>query len=206
MLPGDKMSFGLPPSTEINKVIPKKTMIEKFSLSGQERTRFESSIHRITITNEVSPRTVNIPSGDIKRIFILKVELREEDYDTRVISMLFKLIDQRMVLVLQCGIRCRPVVFNDVLIEGEWMIQSDFSLTLEGLDVDDIWNNFLMQVGHIEIEGELGISDIIRMNEERKAKEVRIVQLTKRMMSEKQPQKKRELFEQIATIRESFSK
>lgn len=200
------MSFGLPPSTEINKVIPKKTMIEKFSLSGQERTRFESSIHRITITNEVSPRTVNIPSGDIKRIFILKVELREEDYDTRVISMLFKLIDQRMVLVLQCGIRCRPVVFNDVLIEGEWMIQSDFSLTLEGLDVDDIWNNFLMQVGHIEIEGELGISDIIRMNEERKAKEVRIVQLTKRMMSEKQPQKKRELFEQIATIRESFSK
>lgn len=195
------MSFGLPPSTEINNIISKKAIIEKFSLSGQERTRFDSSIHRIVISNEISPRTVNIPPGDIKNIFILKAELREEDCDLRVLSMLFDLIDQRMVIVLQCGIRCKPTVFNDILIEGEWMLQSDFSLTLEGLDLDNVWKNLVIQIGHIEMEEGNSLSDQISKNERRKAKEVQIAQLTKKMMSEKQPKKKRELFEQIQSIR-----
>ena len=46
-------------------------------------------------------------------------------------------------------------------------------------------------------------SEQMRRNEVRKAKEARIVQLTKRMENEKQPKKKRELFEEIARIRES---
>lgn len=195
------MSFGLPPSTEINNIISKKAIIEKFSLSGQERTRFDSSIHRIVISNEISPRTVNIPPGDIKGIFILRAELREEDCDPRVLSMLFDLIDQRMVIVLQCGIRCKPTVFNDILIEGEWMLQSDFSLTLEGLELDNVWENLVIQIGHIEMEEGNSLSDQISKNERRKAKEVQIAQLTKKMMSEKQPKKKRELFEQIQSIR-----
>ena len=197
------MSFGLPPSTEINNIISKKTIIEKFSLSGQERTRFDSSIHRIVI-NEISPRTVNIPPGDIKSIFILKAELREEDCDSRVLSMLFDLIDQRMVIILQCGIRCKPTVFNDILIEGEWMLLSDFSLTLEGLDLDDVWKNLVIQIGHIEMEEGNSLSEQICKNEKRKAMESQIAQLTKKMMSEKQPKKKRELFEQISIIRKTI--
>lgn len=46
-------------------------------------------------------------------------------------------------------------------------------------------------------------SEQIRRNGVRKAKEARIDQLTKRMANEKQPKKKRELFEEIARIRES---
>lgn len=197
------MSFGLPPSTEIGSIIPKKAIIEKFSLSGQERTRFDSSIHRIVISNEISPRTVNIVPGDVRSIFVLKAELRNEDLDRRVLSMLFGLIDQRMVIVLQCGIRCKPAVFNDDLIEGEWMLQSDLSLTLEGLDLDDVWRNIVIRIGHIEMEEGIGLSEQIRRNKDRKAKEARIDQLTKRMENEKQPKKKRELFEEIARIRES---
>lgn len=115
--------------------------------------------------------------------------------------MLFNLIDQRMVIVLQCGIRCKPTVFNDILIEGEWMLQSDFSLTLEGLDLDDAWKNLVIQVGHIELEEGNSLSDQISKNEKRRAIESQIAQLRKKMMSEKQPKKKRELFEQIKSIR-----
>lgn len=188
------MSFGLPSSTEINNIISKKAIIEKFSLSGQERTRFDSSIHRIVISDEISPRTVNIPPGDIKSIFILRAELREEDCDPRVLSMLFDLIDQRMIIILQCGIKCKPTVFNDILIEGEWMLQSDFSLTLEGLDLDDAWKNFVIHIGHIEIEEGNSLSDQICKNERRRVMEIQISQLEKKMMDEKQPRKKRELF------------
>ena len=46
------MSFGLPASTEVSRQLPKKAIIEKFGLTGKERTRFDSTIHRIIITNE----------------------------------------------------------------------------------------------------------------------------------------------------------
>lgn len=196
------MSFGLPHSTEIERVIPKKTIIEKLSISGKERARFESSIHRIVISDEISPRTVNIPSGKIKSIFVLRVELREEDFDPRVLSMLYDLIGQRMVIIIQCGIRCKPTVFNDVLIEGEWMMQSDISLTLEGLDLDDVWKNLVIDIGHIQMDGDCDLSKLIDRSKKRKAKEARIAKLTNRMMSEKQPKRKRELFEQIKRLKE----
>ena len=33
------MSFGLPPSTEVSRQLPKKAIIERFGLSGKERTK-----------------------------------------------------------------------------------------------------------------------------------------------------------------------
>ena len=195
------MSFGLPLSTEINRVIPKKTLIEKFSLSEKERTRFDSLIHRITIANEISPRTVNIPPGDIGNIFILRAELKEETCDARILSMLFGLIDQRMVIVLQYGIRCKPVTSHDMLIEGEWMLEPDCTLTLEGLDLDDVWENLVIRIGRIEIEEGNSLSEQISKDRVRKGREAQRAQLEKRMMAEEQPRKKRELFEQIKKLR-----
>ena len=196
------MSFGLPASTEINKVIPKKTIIDKFSLTGHERSRFDSTIHRITISNEISSRTVNISPKIVKSIFILKVELREEKYDQRTIQMLFKMIDQNIIIILECGIRCKPIVFNEVLIEGEWQLEPDLVLYLNGLDLDDVWNNMVVQIGGIKIDSGNTLSEQIQIDKQRKEKEALIAQLTKKMMGEKQPKKKRELFEQINKIRE----
>lgn len=194
------MSFGLPPSTEVNKTIPKKAIIEKFSLTGKERMGFDSSIHRIVISNEISSRTVNIPQGDIRSIFILKAELREEDCDPHVLSMLFRLIDQKMIIVLQCGIRCKPTVFDDVMIEGEWALESNLSMNLNGLDLDDVWKNLIMQIGHIDAGNYDNLSDMIHEYEKRKRTGAEIARLTKKMMNEKQPKKKRELFEQIRKL------
>lgn len=194
------MSFGLPASTEVNKVIPKKTIIDKFSLSGHERSKFDSTVHKITISNEISSRTVNISPKDVKSIFVLKVELREEKYDQRTIQMLFKMIDQNMIIILECGIRCKPIVFNDVLLEGEWQLESNFVIYLNGLDLDDVWNNIVIQIGNIEIESGNTLSEQIQIDKQHKEKEILIAQLTKKMMSEKQPKKKRELFEKIRSI------
>lgn len=198
------MSFGLPPSTEVDRIIPKKTIIEKFSLSGKERAGLDSSIHRIVITNEISPRTVNIQPGNVKSIFVLRAELREEDCDPRILSMLFELIDQRMVIVLQCGIRCKPTVFSDMLIEGEWMLESDLSLTLEGLNLDEVWKNLVVRIGHIDAGDQDCLPDIVRRYEEHRRIDAEIAKLTKRMTSEKQPRKKRELFERIKKLKESI--
>lgn len=194
------MSFGLPQSTEISRQLPKKAIIEKFGLAGKERTRFDSTIHRIIISNEISPRTVNIPEGkDVKSIFVLKVELQDEDYDEKVISLLFRLIDQNMVLVLESGIRYRPIVFREVLIQGVWT--QDLDLHLNGLDMDDIWENLIKQVGNIVVEEGNDLDSQIAVDEECRKRDLEIKRLENKMASEKQPRRKRELYEQIKQLK-----
>ena len=194
------MSFGLLASTEVSRQLPKKAIIEKFGLTGKERTRFDSTIHRIIITNEISPRTVNIPEGkDVKSIFVLKVELQDEDYDEKVISLLFKLIEQNMVLVLESGIRRRPIVFREVLIQGEWT--QDLDLHLNGLDMDDVWDDLIKQVGNIVVAEGNDLDSQIAIDEGCRERDLEIKRLEKKMASEKQPRRKRELYEQIKDLK-----
>lgn len=193
------MSFGLPASTEVSRQLPKKTIVERFGLSGKERIRFDSTIHRIIITNEISPRTVNIPEGkDVKSIFVLKVELQDEDYDEKVISLLFKLIEQNMVLVLESGIRCRPIVFREVLIQGEWTQELD--LHLNGLDMDDVWEDLIKQIGNIVVVEGNDLDSQIAIVEECRKLDSQIEKLRKKMFSEKQPRRKRELYSELKEL------
>lgn len=194
------MSFGLPQSTDVSRQLPKKAIIEKFGLTGKERTRFDSTIHRIIISNEISPRTVNIHEGkDVKSIFILKVELQDEDYDQKVVSLLFRLIEQNMILVLEYGIKCRPIVFREVLIQGEWT--QDLELHLNGLDMDDVWEDLIKQVGNIIVEEGNDLNSQIALDEECRKRDLEIKRLEKKMASEKQPRRKRELYDQIKQLK-----
>lgn len=199
------MSFGLPPSTEVNKSLTKKAIIEKFGLSGKERIRFDSTIHKAVISNEISPRTVNIPEGkEIKSIFVLRVELKEQKYDEKAILLLFKLIDQNLILVLEYGIMCRPVVFrNNILIQGDWT--SDLRLNLNGLNMDDVWVDLIKQVGNIVLEGDNDLDSQISHDAECREITLGIEKLKKNIASEKQPRRKLELYKQIQRLNERLS-
>ena len=193
--------YGLPQSTDVMRALPKKAVIEKFGLSGKERSKFDSTIHRITIANELSPRTVNLPGGDIGGIFILRVEVNSENYDGNIVSMLFESIPQNMVMVVECGPRCRPVVKRDVVLEGGWRLVDEMTFTLEGLDLDNVWEGLIMQVGTIELEDGNDLETQIAMGEERRKREEEITKLERRMASEKQSRKKKELFERIRELK-----
>ncbi len=194
------MSYGLPPSTETNAILAKSLVIKKYGLKEDDRNGFDAAIHRITICNEISPSTVNIPPGEIKSIFVLRVELRKEECSLSILRMLFNLIDQKMIIVLEYGVMCRPVTFHDVLIGGGWRPLSDFSLTLNGLDLDGVWANLVIQIGRIEVAEGNTLSEQILIDEKTRARDEKIAQLRKKMMSEKQPRKKRELFEKIRKL------
>ncbi len=194
------MSYGLPPSTETIAILAKSLVIDKYELKGDDRKGFDDMIHRITICNEISPTTVNIPPGEIKSIFVLKVELRKEECSPNILRMLFNLIGQKIIMVLECGVMCRPVIFHEVLIGGGWRPVSDFSLSLNGLDLDGVWANLVIQVGCIEVAEGNTLSEQVLIDEEKRKRTEKIEQLRKKMMFEKQPRKKRELFEKIRKL------
>ena len=54
--------LGLPVSTEVRKIIPKKKVFEHFAsdMSAERRKSFDADVARITVCNEVSTVSLNL--------------------------------------------------------------------------------------------------------------------------------------------------
>lgn len=197
----------LPPSTRINKPLPKKAIYEKFKLNTSQQKSMDADISRMALVNEIANRTINIADGtDIKSIFVLSVKLKTDSYSEKNILMLFKLIPQKLVLVLNFENKERVVVYYQKrLFQTDWETINEARLYLQGLNLDEVWNRIIMQIGHISLEQENTLDEQIRINEYQQQLNRKIVLLEKRVYMEKQPKKKLALFNELQELKKQYN-
>ena len=197
--------LGLPKSTELSKQLPKKAIYLKFNMNTAAKDKFDADISRITIVSEISPSTTTIAKGEeISAIYVLLVSLKHKNYNEATIAQLNKLINQNMVLVLECGNEHRLAVHHTKLVQGEWMPADDCTLTLKGLNLDDVWNNIVVQIGNIDVENGNSLEEQIIYNEQRDKILREIERLDMLARKEKQPKKKFELVEKIQALQKEL--
>ena len=196
--------LGLPKSTELNKLLPKKLIYTKFQMVPSARDRFDAEISRISIVGELSPATTGIAAGSsVGSIFVLLVALKHPDFQANTIAQISKLIDQNILLVLEYEGRRKLAIYHTKLIQTDWMPSDDCAVTLKGLDLDAVWENLIVQVGGITIEQGNTLDQQIVADEKRAKLEKEIARLEKLARAEKQPKKKFELVQQIQKLKES---
>ncbi len=194
--------LGLPKSTELSKQLPKKAIYLKFNMNTAAKDKFDADISRITIVSEISPATTTIAAGDnISAIYVLLVSLKHKDYSEAIIAQLNKLINQNMVLVLECGNERRLAVYHTKLIQSEWQATDDCKISLKGLNLDDVWNNIVVQVGSIEVQSNNSLEEQIVINAERERILKEIAKLEAQARKESQPKKKFELVQKINELK-----
>lgn len=192
--------LGLPKSTELNKLLPKKTIYAKFQMNTAQKERFDGEISRISIVGELSPATTGLAAGAaVRSIFVLLVALKHPDFQANTIAQISKLIDQNMLLVLEYDGRRKLAIYHSKLIQTDWM--PDCTVTLKGLDLDAVWENLIVQVGGITIEQGNTLDQQIVADEKRAKLEKEIARLEKLARAEKQPKKKFELAQQINKLK-----
>jgi hypothetical protein len=194
--------LGLPKSTELSKQLPKKAIYLKFNMNTAAKDKFDADISRITIVSEISPATTTIAAGEsISAIYVLLVSLKHKDYNEAIIAQLNRLINQSMVFVLECGTERRLAVYHTKLIQGEWQNADDCKLTLKGLNLDDVWNNIVVQIGSIDVETGNSLEEQIAVDEKRAKVLKEIERLDALARKEKQPKKKFELAQMINNLK-----
>lgn len=194
---------GLPQSSVVRQMLPKKAIYEKFCFTNSEKAKFDQSVHRMTIVAEVSPKTVNIaPGKEVKSFYIIEVELQSKKYDRKSIESIFRLIDQNIVLILLFKKQCRLAVFKEALLEGDWIDADSLSFDLTGLDLDTVWENIIKRIGNIEVVGEITLGEQINRDLEQRKLQQQIDALDKKMRVEKQPRVKRELYGELQALKE----
>ena len=198
--------FQLPPATAINKPLYKKAVFEKFNLKAAERDRFDADISRMALVARVSTATVPaLTKGkEIEGFYVLQVALKRKDYDSKNILLLQKLIPQKMVFAMQHEEQIQFCIFHTRLQQSEWMPTSEAAIPLQGLTLDDVWNNIVATIGSLDAQAEESIEEQIIHREQREKLLRQIESLEKQCRTEKQTRRKYELHQQIIKLKENL--
>lgn len=198
--------LGLPKSTEINKPLPKKAIFDKFKPNAADRKLFDEQISRLTIVAEISPQTVNITAGaDVTSIYVILVTLKTAECHKKNIALLSKLIDQKMLFILQYGDSARLAVYRtEKVLMSESKPIDKWKLALSGLDLGAIWENIIAEVGGIDLTGGKDLDAIIADKDRREKLHKQIADLEKKAMSERQPRRKWELAEEVKRLKKEL--
>ena len=197
--------YGLPQSTITKKQLPKKAIFAKFDLKPSHRERFHSNIARIDIVAVVNTATVPAvgDGSEVKEFYVLAVQMKRKEYDSKNIALLTKLIPRNIVFALHYEEEVQFAIYHTKLITSNWQLLTPNSsfLTVQGLDLDVVWENIVKNIGSIEVEDGNTLKEQIREDDERAKILKQIEQLEKKCRTEKQPRKKLELFEQIKKLK-----
>ena len=198
--------YQLPISTIINKPLYKKAVYEKFNLKTAERERFDADISKMMLVARISTATVPaLAEGEqIKGIYVLLVTLKRKEYDTKNILLLQKLIPQKIIFALQYEDETQLCIFHTLLQKSEWKPTEEATITLQGLSLDDVWNNIVADIGKLDSHSEETLEEQI-INRDQREKLLRQIEvLEKRCRTEKQTRKKYELHQEIIKLKEKI--
>ena len=198
--------YELPQATVLNRPLYKKAVFEKFNLKTAERERFDADISKMALVARISPATVPaLKEGQqIKGFYVLQVAMKRKDYDSKNILMLQKLIPQNLIFALQFEELTQFCIFHTRLQQSVWMPTDEATITLQGLSLDDVWNNIVATIGGLDAMAEASIEDQIVKREQREKLLRQIEALEKRARTEKQTRKKYELHQQIVKLKEQI--
>ena len=192
--------LGLPQTTEVKKIIPKRDLYRRFELNIAEQKEFDAAIRQMTIVNEISLRTIPALQKQEKAVFVLAVQLKQEGCAERLLQRLCRLIDQRLLLALCYEDKLQlALYFDNRILLNEFMPVAEQKVNLQGTSLNDIWEHLALQVAQLTPRAGLTPASVIANAGRRAEAEAQIAALTKKMFAEKQARKK-------LTLREAINK
>lgn len=185
-------------ATELNKFLPKKAIYEKFNMNTQEKDRFDEDIKKLVIANEISPITLSIAKGEnVESIFVMHVQLKSDSYNEKNIALISRLINQKILFVLEYSGKARLAVFHQKLLQTQWKPTTDNKVDLKGLNLDQAWENIIIQISGLEVQANKTIDEQIKLNGIKTKLQQQIELVEKQARTERQPKKKFELVERL---------
>ena len=199
--------LGFPQKTELKKPLHKKVIFDRLKLNKAQQDRVDADISRLWFVNEISPFSVGIAAGEeVKAFFVILVSLKSKEYDDKTIAMLFRMIDNKMILVLEYEGESRVAIFHGKLIQTDWNPTESYSYSLQGLNLDSVWNNLVVQIGDIKMEADRSLDEQIAVDERKEKLIKEIEKLEKQARNEKQPNKKFELAQKVRALQKQLVK
>lgn len=195
--------YGLPKSTEVKKPLPKTNIYQKYQFSAAQRLLIDTNIARLDFVNAIISTTLPaVAEGtEVKGIFVVDVELKRTDFDSKAISLIAKAIPQRIIFALRYADKVRFAAYHTKFFLSDWQQVSDACLPLSGLNCDMVWSNLISSIGNFVVEQDNSLTEQIKIDEGKHKLQQQIANLERQMNATKQPRRKRELFIELQRLK-----
>jgi hypothetical protein len=208
--------FALPPSTKVNRVIPKNAF-DSFVSSKQKRL-FTDLVSRIVWTHKISSETVNLESKEIAEIQLFRIELKVHQEIKSVLDLIDKAIPYHIIFVVTFGDQVQlstsvkhahPVKADQAVID--WTLKTDWFTTTSNpysiqlkKSIDSVFEDFCNQLsGHSKSQPQT-LNDIVTHQRRVAELEKEIAQLRSKIANCKQFNQKVELNLNLKKIVEKY--
>ncbi len=199
--------FGLPVATEIHKILAKNELFKFLQISKEKRNKIEEEIKRLVLIAEITPNSTHIQAGKKDSIFLLQVELKEQKISVTTLEVLAKHINQNLVFLLTYQEKqAKLAIFEKQLFQTEWQDREKINLSLQGIDLDQVWENFVLQIGNFSLDKQRSLGEEIAYQAQQTTLLKKINLLENKRNKEKQVKKKIALHKQIQELQALLQK
>lgn len=206
----------LPPTTIVNRFVPKEKFYSKTSVNTKLRELFTNEVEKIIWANKIAPTTLNISAGDFGEMQIFEISLKGSDLNPQILKHIDTFIPYPILFVLKKPNSTKLVISykeplstkNNVMkvnayFETNW--QSDFELELKGRSVDEIYRNYLHQISpSLGLKPQTNVKTAIKDSQDREKIIKQIDALNRAILHEPSIAKQQELARERFSLEEQL--
>ena len=205
-----------PEGTRVGKNVPKNVFYKHFEVSTKMKRIFVNDVERIIWAYKFAPSTLNVADGKtVHEIIVFEVEMKVMECPTEMFVFIDKNLPRHTIFILSNGgKRCTVINYKEAVqgnasqlykvtktYHSNWLTLDELSLQLEGTSMDALYESFVRQVAGTKISESSGtLKKDITISEEQEFLRKEIAALKKRLITERQPQKKFMLHNQLKEL------
>ncbi len=210
----------LPHSTVYGKRMPKEKFYAHLQLAPALKRSFVEDVDYFVWQHKLASSTLNIEAGErVKEIAIFHVYLKSARYNPAIFKLIDKSVPVYVLYVLHYEEKAqlllsykqahasKAVAFKVLeTFVSDWFTEADISLSLEGLNLDAIYENFVRQVAGEKLPqiATGSMEDDIAEWQRRAKLERKIVRLQAQMRKENQYNKQIAISAEIKELKNSL--
>jgi len=165
--------FDLPPTTKVNRVIPKNAF-DSYTTAKQKKL-FAEFIAKITWVNKLTPDTLNLTTKDINEIQVFHIGLKRQVDIKSILDIIDKAIPYHIIFIVSYGDQLyistsvkhpNPQNENNAVIDwtfrSGWFPKSENNYTLRlKKNIDAVYIDFCLQLTGISFQKSPSKQDVI---------------------------------------------
>ena len=210
--------LGLPKSTEFNKRIPKQKFYENIAVTPAIKKAFVEQIRIIYWRNKIAATTLNLAAGEqVTEIEVIEIKLASPQINETALKQIDREIPYHILFVLSFDSKVQAWIGYKESAGGgnkafkvnkyyhtEWMSEEELHLSIDGLNMDAVWENLIIQVGNVEVGQGKSLDEQIQIDDQKAKLQKKIEKLEKQAWNEKQPNKKFRFAQQVKTLKKQL--
>ena len=212
----------LPETTYFHKRIPKQKFYDNLSVSADLKREFIDRIRIIYWQNKIAVSTTNLAAGEtVTEIELFVVHLTGPEIPEQALRQIDREIPYHILFLLEHEERWQAwVAYKEPAGSGNntfkiigyyhtpWMEEIAIPLRLEGLNLDQAYENFVRQIAGdaLKSQGEESLQESVVRQERRQQLEKQISVLWNKVRKEKQLNKQMQLNSELKQLRKELEK